>query len=51
MLNRRAMLLAVPAFIAAPLTAALSFELYQKDAFEAALKGSNPVIVHLHADW
>jgi thiol-disulfide isomerase/thioredoxin len=37
---------------AAPaLALAAGFEPYSKAAFEAALKESKPVLVHVHADW
>lgn len=55
-LSRRAMLgaatiaafvgLAVPAF-----SLASGFTPYTKAAFDAALKGPKPVLVHVHADW
>jgi thioredoxin 1 len=32
-------------------TLATGFLEYKKDAFEKALKGSKPVLVHVHADW
>ncbi len=41
-------LLAAPVFAA---TLATGFLEYKKDAFEKALKGTKPVLVHVHADW
>lgn len=39
---------AMPALAA---TLATGFVEYKKDKFDAALKGSKPVLVHVHADW
>jgi thioredoxin 1 len=41
-------LAATPALAA---TLATGFVEYKKAAFETALKGSKPVLVHVHADW
>lgn len=54
--SRRAMLagsaLLAAAFVAAPsLALAPGFTAYTKGAFDAALKGSKPVLVHVHAEW
>lgn len=46
--------LALGALAAAPamaVTLAAGFAAYSKPAFEAALKGRKPVLVHVHADW
>jgi thioredoxin 1 len=56
-LHRRHILraaLALGAFAAGPaiaVTLATGFTAYAKPAFEAALKGNKPVLVHVHADW
>ncbi|HRE21034.1 MAG TPA: thioredoxin family protein [Rhabdaerophilum sp.] len=54
--TRRVVLGAVTALafagIAAPaLSLASGFTTYTKPAFDAALKGSKPVLVHVHAEW
>ncbi|MCZ8375940.1 MAG: thioredoxin family protein [Beijerinckiaceae bacterium] len=57
LLSRRQMLvvgLAASACVAAPalaVTLATGFSAYTKETFDAALKGSKPVLVHVHADW
>ncbi|MFY8114900.1 MAG: thioredoxin family protein [Rhabdaerophilum sp.] len=57
LLSRRQMLaagLAASALAASPVlaaTLATGFLEYKKPAFEAALKGAKPVLVHVHADW
>ena len=57
LLSRRRMLAAgftLSAVAAAPAlaaTIATGFLEYKKPAFEAALKGTKPVLVHVHADW
>ena len=33
------------------LASAIGFEAYSREGFEAALKGSKPVLVHVHATW
>ena len=53
LLSRRLLLAAAAlAALAAPAIALVAgFEQYEKSAFEAALKGDKPVLVHVHADW
>ncbi|MCZ8186690.1 MAG: thioredoxin family protein [Beijerinckiaceae bacterium] len=57
LLSRRHMLaagLAASALVAAPalaVTLATGFSAYKKETFDAALKGTKPVLVHVHADW
>jgi thioredoxin 1 len=42
----------IAAFGVMPVLAASDlFQAYKKDSFDAALKGSKPVLVHVHADW
>lgn len=52
-LSRRLVLgLAATALASAPAFALVAgFQQYEKSAFEAALKGDKPVLVHVHADW
>jgi hypothetical protein len=47
----RIAVLALFAMVVMPLASAFGFEAYSKESFATLLKGSKPLIVHVHADW